>query len=76
MSLMEDGRPIFFCVWLKGRVDEAVRNKENSLNMLDKCIWSIWLDEVISFGLGDVSYFNWLWLFDFLLSKLQPIFFS
>lgn len=50
----------FFCVWLKGRVDEAVRNKEYSLNILDKYIWSIWLDEVISFGLGDVSYFDWL----------------
>lgn len=50
----------FFFVWLKGRVDEAVRNKEYSLNILDKYIWSIWLDEVISFGLGDVSYFDWL----------------
>lgn len=40
----------FFCgVWLEVRVDGAAQNREYSLNILDKYIRAIWLDEAIQF---------------------------
>ncbi len=60
---MGDGRSIFCGVWLEGRVDGAARNRENIpsvcwMSASDRFGWM----KPSSFGLGDVSYSDWLWL--------------